>query len=283
MCAGMFLLIITMQNKAIGQTILKSEDAVSGTFETGMLLETQTIETPFAKEFEFQIHHRFGLVENGFEDVFGLYAPSNIRLGLNYGITDDIMVGYGYTKDFKLQEFHGKWHFLEQTESNKIPVSIAFYGNIAIDSRKKAAFGSSYSFSDRISYFSQLIIAHKINDDFSVQIAPSFTHFNKTDTLMEHDEVAITFSGRAKITPSTAFIVEYDQPLHIAKFREYNKLHFKTENNLSFGLEIGTSTHVFQVFATNYNKITPQKNVIQNTNDFTDGDFLLGFNILVRF
>lgn len=283
---GVFIILVL-------STVLSAQaqdEPVTGTFESGTFMETQTVATPFAKEIELLIHHRFGTVDNGLEDLYGLYAPSNIRLGVNYGVTDKIMVGYGYTKDLKFQEFHGKWRFLEQTQSESIPVTLAIYGNLGLSAMDKQFFGSDYSFSDRLSYFSQLIIARKINDNFSVQVAPSFTHFNKVDSLsmdnkraVEHDQVAITLSGRARITPSTFFIIEYDQPLYISAIREYNKLHFKTQPNLSFGVEIGTSTHVFQVFMTTYEGITPQKNMLDNPHKWWDEGLRFGFNIQVRF
>ncbi|WP_372751336.1 DUF5777 family beta-barrel protein [Labilibaculum sp.] len=261
-----------------------ANDPVSGTFETGLLGETQTTVTPFAGEFELHIQHRFGLIENGLEDVFGIYASSNIRMGLNYGVTEKIMLGYGYTKDYKLQEFHGKYRVFTQTESNSIPVSVAVYGNLSINSQDKIVFGNDYAFSDRLGYFSQLIVAHKFNEKISLQLAPSFTHFNKTDSLVEHDKIAITLSGRAKVTPSMSVFFEYDQPLNLDNMREYtNSDQTDPEANLSFGMEIGTSTHVFQVFMSNYEGITPQRNILYNSNKIGDGDFLVGFNILVRF
>jgi hypothetical protein len=265
------------------QTNEFANDPVTGTFETGLLAETQTVETPFAGEFELHIQHRFGLIENGLEDVFGIYSSSNIRMGINYGITQKFMIGYGYTKEFKLQEFHGKYRFLTQTESNSIPVSVSLYANLAINSQDKSVFGNDYTFSDRLAYFSQLLVAHKFNDKFSLQFGPSFTHFNKTDSLVEHDKIALSLAGRAKVSSSMSIFFEYDQPLNIDDMREFKSDANDPEANLSFGIEIGTSTHVFQVFMSNYEGITPQRNALFNKNKISDGDFLVGFNILVRF
>lgn len=277
-------IILSASQNCFAQEDEFANDPVSGTFESGLLGETQTIEMPFAGEFEMHIQHRFGLIENGLEDVFGIYATSNIRMGLNYGITEKFMLGYGYTKEFKLQEFQGKYKVLSQTESNSIPVSVALYGNLSINSQDEVVFGNDYTFSDRLGYFSQIIVAHKFNENLSLQLAPSFTHFNKTDSLIEHDKVAITLSGRAKVTPSMSVFFEYDQPLNIDDMREFtNSDQTDPEANLTFGMEIGTSTHVFQVFMTNYEGITPQRNILYNKNKIGDGDFLVGFNIMVRF
>ncbi|WP_321297553.1 DUF5777 family beta-barrel protein [Marinifilum fragile] len=282
---GLFVILLILGNSlnVNAQTDEFANESVTGTFESGLLAETQTVATPFAGEFELHIQHRFGLIENGLEDVFGIYATSNIRMGLNYGITEKFMIGYGYTKEFKLQEFHGKYRVLTQTESNSIPVSVAVYGNLAINSQDKSVFGNDYKFSDRMSYFSQLLVAHKFNDNFSLQFGPSFTHFNKTDTLVEHDKIALSLAGRAKVSSSISLFFEYDQPLNIDDMREFASDENDPEANLSFGIEIGTSTHVFQVFMSNYEGITPQRNILYNKNKIGDGDFLVGFNILVRF
>lgn len=283
--SGLFVLVLILGTSLNinAQTDEFANDPVSGTFETGLLAETQTVVTPFAGEFELHIQHRFGLIENGLEDVFGIYSTSNIRMGLNYGVTEKFMVGYGYTKEFKLQEFHGKYRVLTQTESNSIPVSVALYANLAINSQNKSVFGNDYVFSDRLAYFSQVLVAHKFNDNISLQFGPSFTHYNKTDTLVEHDKFALSLAGRAKVSPSMSVFFEYDQPLNIDDMREYESDENDPEANLSFGIEIGTSTHVFQVFMSNYEGITPQRNTLFNKNKISDGDFLVGFNILVRF
>lgn len=282
-CLLILTFIIGMSIPTLAQEDEFANEPVSGTFESGLLGETQTTETPFAGEFGLHIQHRFGLIENGLEDVFGIYSTSNIRMGIDYGITEKFMIGYGYTKEFKLQEFHGKYRVFTQTESNSIPVSVALYGNLAINSQDEVVFGNDYTFSDRLAYFSQIIVAHKFNDNISLQLAPSFTHFNKTDSLVEHDKFAISLAGRAKVTPSMSVFFEYDQPLNIDDMREYESDDNDPEANLSFGIEIGTSTHVFQVFMSNYEGITPQRNALYNKNKISDGDFLVGFNILVRF
>ena len=91
------LLLITLP-----LTTIQSQEAnypLRDIFEAGTLIDNQTVNTPFKGLMEFQIQHRFGLITNGIEDVFGVYAPANIRMGLNFGITDRIMVGGGYTKE----------------------------------------------------------------------------------------------------------------------------------------------------------------------------------------
>lgn len=248
-------------------------------FESGYLLDNQTTYVPIKGTLEMIIHHRFGTIENGSSDLWGVYAPANIRLGMNYSITDNIQLGLGTTKFKKMQDLQYKWSILKQTRRNTIPVSVTLFGNVAVDAREEAVFGLDYTFAHRISYFNQLIISRKINEMFSIQIAPSFTHYNMTDTLIEHDKVAISLSGRAKISPQTSIVFNWDQPLHIQGLQEYKELTNKPLPNIGLGIEISTSTHAFHIFIASSQKIMPQETIMFNQYDFFDRGILVGFNM----
>ena len=135
-------------------------------FETSMLVDNQTVVSPYKGAFEFIIHHRFGIANNGISDLFGVYAPSNIRLGFNYGLTDKIMLGIGTTKDYKLQDLQWKYAILQQNRGGSIPVSVSYFGNMVLDARGSESFGPEAEFKEihRLSYLSQLIIAKRFND-----------------------------------------------------------------------------------------------------------------------
>ena len=53
-------------------------------FESQVLIDNQTVVIPTKNTFEWDIQHRFGVIENGYDDLFGFYAASNIRLGFTY-------------------------------------------------------------------------------------------------------------------------------------------------------------------------------------------------------
>ena len=213
--------------------------------------------------------HRFGLVSGGINDLAGFWAPSNIRIGLSYAIHKRLTIGYGTTKFDRLQDFNYKVALLRQTRSNTMPVSVSFYGNFTLNARTKENF--TY-LQDRWSNFNQLIITRRFSPKLSLQVAPSVSHFNVVENTMRNDMVAIAFGGRYKISPGTAIIVDYTQP--ITKFLQDNP-----HPGISVGVEFATSAHAFQIFATNYNALVAQKNIMFNQNDFLNGDILIGFNI----
>lgn len=256
----------------------EDDQPVRAPFESSILIDNQTVISPMKGSFEFRIHHRFGTMKNGVKDIFGIYAPSNIRLGFNYGLTDKIMLGIGTTKDYKLQDLQWKYSILQQTRSGSIPVSVSYYGNMVIDARPSENFGPEDKFEEihRLSYLTQLLIAHKFNFKYTLQVAPSFAYFNSVEDGRKNGNFGISASGRARILGATALIFEYDQLL--TKQEGY-----EPKPNLAAGVEFGTATHAFEVFVANYSQIIYQRNLVYNTNDFMEGDFLLGFNITVRF
>jgi hypothetical protein len=256
-----------------------TDSPVDAPFETAILIDNQTVVSPYKGGLEFEIHHRFGTVKNGITDIFGIYASSNIRLGLSYGISDKLMVGGGTTKDSKLQDIQWKYAILQQTQSGNIPVSLSYYGNVVLDARSKDAFGPAEFYREihRFSYFTQLIVSRKFNDKFSLQVAPSFFYYNAVEQGLKNANISIHAGGRAKIIGYNSLIFEYDQLL------TKQDIATQPKPNLSLGYEIGTGTHAFQIFVANYSGIINQRNLLYNTNDFTSGGFLVGFNITVRF
>lgn len=253
------------------------------TFGTTILIDNQTVATPYKGGLELEIHHRFSLIEN-YHNLYGVFGSSNTRIGLNYGITDRLMVGAGTTKDYKLQDIQWKYLILQQTEDNSMPVSLSYFGNMLIDLQKAEVFGPSDRFRNihRFSYFNQFIVARKINEMFSVQVAPSVAYFNSVpqfadSTNYKNLNFGISAGARANLFGAHSIILEYDQLLTKQNIDKQPK------PNLAFGWEINTATHTFQIFATNFSQIISQRNLLYNTNDFTKGKYLVGFNITVRF
>jgi len=239
-------------------------------FESATLIDNATNVLFNKNTLEIVMSHRFGLINAGENDLAGFWAPSNIRIGVSYAILDRLTIGYGTTKFDRLQDFNWKVALLRQTRSNSMPVSVSYYGNFTLDARKPE--GLFYHQQDRMSHFNQIIIAKRFNPNVSLQIAPSVSHYNIVENTMRNDMIAIAFGGRFKISPQTALIVDYTQP--ITKFLQNNP-----HPGLSVGVEFSTSAHAFQLFATNYNGLVAQKNIMFNQNDFFNGDFMIGFNI----
>ncbi len=197
-----------------------SSEPVRFTFSTTTLIDNQTIATPYKGGLELEIQHRFSMIEN-YHNLYGIYGSANTRLALNYGITDRLMIGFGTTKDYKLQDLSWKYLILQQTENNSMPVSLSYYGNIVADLRTDDSFGpvERYKAIHRFSYFTQLIAARKLNEKISVQVAPSLIYFNSVpqnvDSTNGYKNLNFGLSAgmRANLFGSHSLLIEYDQLL----------------------------------------------------------------------
>lgn len=243
-------------------------------FESTSLIENQTDRVYAKGTIEMIMNHRFGLV-TGTNDLIGIWAPANIRLAVNYSITDRITVGFGTTKDARLQDFCLKTALLKQTVGGKMPVSVTYYGNMTISALPKENF---YHTSDRWSFFNQIIIAKRFSKMFSLQLAPSYSHYNVVDAPMSNDLFAIEFGGRAKVTSTMSILLDVNQPI--------TSQEFAPKSGFSIGTEFSTVGHSFQIFISNYRGIVNQQNNMFNQNDFFGDDifhskpeFAIGFNI----
>ena len=271
--------IYGQETDSVAPAAVKPPKPVKNTFPGVWIIDNQTVMVPIKGTLEFDIQHRFGVVKNGYEDFFGLFASSNIRLGFNYSPIDKLNVGFGITKYKLLWDVNAKYAIVQQMTQGWWPVSITYYVNAAIDTRSGDFFIHT---SDRLSYSHQLIIARKITPKFSAQVSPSISHTNvvngyyskpgEVSPERNHDHFAVAVAGRYQLTESLAAIVNYDQP--ITKHKSGNP-----HPNISFGLEATTSSHSFQLFCGNYYYLSPQQNNMYNENDFNEGQFLIGFNI----
>jgi len=262
--------------------IVKKKTYVKNTFEGNYIIDNQTVMVPIKGTFEFDIQHRFGTIEHGWKDLGGLFASANMLLGFSYVPIKNLQLGFGATNDRMQVDGNLKYALLKQTKNNKMPVSITFFANSVMDTRAKNSSLPIINLQDRFSFFSQLMIARKLTESFSIQVAPSYSYFNNVEGFYDdmnliqaktnNGHLAMSLSGKYKLTEGLSLIANYDQPITQHPMNNPNP-------NISFGLDMKTSGHDFQIFVGNYGLILPQNNNVYNHNDFSKSQFLIGFNI----
>jgi hypothetical protein len=261
-------------------------------FESGICMDNQTVAIPPSKTLEFVLQHRFGVIQNGWSDLAGIWGASNIRMGLNFSITENVLVGLGTTKNNRLQDLQVKYTFLRQRKEGGFPVTIAYYGNLSLNATDKVNFGTGYKFSDRLAWYHEFMIARRFCNEFSAQLGISYTHFNKVDKTMDstatNDALGISLLARVKVSPQSSIVLSYLQPLLVnydpafivRAGKDWISVPDKAPYaNVSLGWEISTSTHAFHIYMSAANGIVPSEVVMHNTNNFFNGFILLGFNM----
>jgi len=268
-------------------TAVKKDKLERAAFESSYIIDNNTDVVLRKNALEVMLQHRFATVNNGWEDLAGIYGEgANIRIGGGYGVHERVTLGFGMTKNKMLMDFNAKVAILRQTRSGKMPVNLTYYGNFGYDAREQSSTNNppiNYH-QDRLSYFHQLILSRRFNSNFSLQFAPSISHYNAVYDGMSNNRFSIAFGGRYKITPNTAILLDYSQP--VTQFDsdkdtdpDTGAIRYTNYPGLSLGFEFGTSGHAFQLFISNYAGIVPQENYMWNQNDFFSGDILIGFNI----
>jgi hypothetical protein len=256
------------------------KDYIIATFKGTRLVNGHTIEVKDKKSLEFIFQHRFGALNSGSYELFGLDQAS-VRLGLDYGLADNLSLSLSRNSIDKTIDGYLKYKFLrQQTGAKSIPVTITALGGVAYKtSPRKEDAPIGFENIDRLAYNAQLFIARKFSSNFSLQVMPTFIHRNAVIQAVEdNDQIAIGVGGRLKLTRSIALTSEYYHQLNPADndlLPEGQKIY----NSIGFGIDIETGGHVFQLIMTNATGLTERAFVTETTGDFFDGDIRFGFNV----
>jgi len=259
------------------------------TFKGTRLGNGHTVETKNAGALEFIFQHRFGPVSGGAYELFGL-DQADVRLGLDYGITDNLSVSISRNSVDKTMDGYFKYKALRQSSGAKtFPVTITALAGMAYKlSPKDFEEGSGLENVDRLSYTGQLLIARKFSTNFSFQLMPTFIHKNMVEFNEVNDQFALGVGGRTKLSKSVALTFEYYHNFNLPDNDDTEALledpsFYLRYNSLTFGIDIETGGHVFQLLLTNAIGLTERAFITETRDDFFAGDIHLGFNVTRTF
>jgi opacity protein-like surface antigen len=244
---------------------------VTGTFKATQVVNMPTVEAPARQTLQFMIMHRFGRLNEGGYALFGL-DNAVIRFALDYGLTDRLSVGIGRSSHEKVYDASLKYKLLRQRE-NGMPLSVSVYG-LAANKRLKYDDKPYLNTKYRTMYTTQLLLARKMNENLSLQLAPAWLHFNLVPTPKDKNDVfALGIGGRMKLTRRMSLNAEYN-------YLPDDQLVTGTlYQSLSAGLDIETGGHVFQLIFSNSIGMTAPYYLAKTTGSWGNGDIYFGFNI----
>lgn len=274
---------LAFQSLLLAQTDLDSflvEDPkpakVIATFKATRIVNAQSIETVRKGILDFRITHHFGDVGGsggGVHTLYGFDNAADIRFGFEYGVTDRLTAGFGRSKIAENLDFFIKYRLLQQTQDNKMPVSVTVFANMALTPQVNDI--AYDKFENRLSYVYEALIARKFNERLSLQLMPLFLHRNYiADPADNNDVFSLGIGGRIKITKRFSLLADY----------YYTFSNYLTTANafyapLGVGVEIETGGHVFQMFFTNNAGIIENTYIASTRSSWGKGEFKLGFTI----
>jgi Membrane bound beta barrel domain (DUF5777) len=245
----------------------------TATFKTTRLINGHSVENVGGGVMDVKISHRFGTLNNGAYQLWGL-DNATMRMGFDFGITKNLMVGIGRSTFEKTYDAFFKIKLLSQsTGKRKMPITLSYVPTIALKTLKFDNPDQKNYFTSRLFFTHQLIIGRKFSDKLSLQIMPTFSHRNLVNNYKDpNDLLAIGIGGRQKLTKRLSINAEYYYQLPDYKLPG-------TTNCLSLGLDIETGGHVFQLHFTNSVGMSERTFISETTGKWEKGDILFGFNI----
>jgi len=243
---------------------------ISSTFKGVKIVNSQSVELVAKGDLLFLIQHRFGTLNSGAYNLYGL-DNAQVRFGLDYGMNDWCSVGVGRSSFLKTIDANAKIKFVSQSKGeNSFPFSIVWYSSAffkqAIWSDMQA---EDYLFSDQMSYVHQVLVAHKVTSDLSVQLSPTLVHKNIVNQSNAHDLMSVGLGARHKLTSRISLNAEY--------FLQFDKEN--SVNPLSLGVDIETGGHVFQLHLSNSAAMFERAFIHDTNGEWSNGDIYFGFNI----
>lgn len=250
---------------------------VKATFKAIHIVNAQTIESPAKHDLNFIIMHRFGKLNDGAYNFFGLDNAS-IRLGLDYGISDRLGIGIGRSSLDKTFDGYLKYKLIRQTQGKvQVPVSLsvlASISNYTLKFQDKPFLNAKY----RTAYTTQLLLARKFTSAFSLQLSPTWVHYNLVPTTADNNDIfAAMIGGRLKFNKRMGITFEYNY-MPSGQVESID-----VHNSLSLGWDIETGGHVFQLVFSNSQGMIESQYIGRTPGEWGEGDIYFGFNISRNF
>jgi hypothetical protein len=275
--------VVSDSSQVIEEEYVEPEEELE-TYSGTRIVNGHSVETLHKGVLEFRIEHKFGDIAStgaGINTLYGLDNVSDIRIAFEYGVTDKLMVGFGRSRGTgtpyrSLLDGFVKYRLLHQDKKG-IPLSLSLLGTTsytympASDNLNEVnSFPKSIY---RFAYCTQLNVARKFGDKFSLSIMPTLVYRNYVAT----DDVNALFSiGSAlsyAVNSKVSLIIEY-----------YNNIQKETvrsnyQNSLSAAVEWITFGHNFKVYLTNAGGFGETQFIPYTNTDWAKGQFRLGFCI----
>ena len=264
-----FLIALLITSSSFGQKYFE-------TFRSTRLINNHTTELLKPGIMEMRISHRFGAINSGVDEFWGL-DQATIRLALEYGLNNWINIGLGRSSYEKTVDGFAKIRLIQ---SNDASFNIVYYGSMTVNTLPYPDSELDYKFSSRLAYVNQLILSKKINQSISLLLVPAIIHKNLV--LLNNDpntRLTLGAGGKINVTKVTSIQAEYHY-----RFGDKSTFDYEAFNN-SFSLGVGfhTKGHFFECHLTNSAPIIDKGFLTETSGSWMDGDIRIGFNVIRDF
>jgi len=250
---------------------VKTDTKTVSVFKGLKIINMESTKLAAKKDFYFVISHRFGSVQSGIKDLFGL-DNSNIRFSFVYGFNDWFNAGFSRSSSNKTYDAHIKYRLLRQ-EKGKSPVTIVGFNSIEYNTGLDEVNYPLLESKHRYTYAHEILISRKFNENLSLEVTPIYLHQNFVENdFQNNSQYILGLGGRYKISKRVTVNAEYHAHMNRVANSKYS-------NPLSLGVDIETGGHVFQLHITSAQLMNESGYLTRALGDWGSGDIYFGFNI----
>ena len=240
-------------------------------FKAIKIVNNQSTKQASEKELYLYVSHRFGSIDEGINTLFGLDI-ANTKIELLYGLTNNLQIGFSRESFKKTYSLNAKYNIT--TQSSKLPLNSSLYISYNYNSLLDQDIYPTLSNSDRNLFFGQLLLSKNFSDKISLQVSPTYAKRGFNETIFEQENnIILGLASSYRITNRLAFNIEYSANLDRPEISPFNDV-------LSFGIDIETGGHVFQLLFSNTQTIDNVSVMTDAEGSWKDGKIYFGFNIL---
>jgi hypothetical protein len=267
------LFIVIFVFVAIGNSYAQTveREFVDNIFRGTRLVNEHSVNLPDKGELLFLIQHRFGEIDGGIYELFGL-DQATMRLGFEYGFGNYLSAGFGRSSWLKTYDLFVKARITEQHQD--FPFSLGVVAGTSIPTLRNYFPESENSLLSKSAGSVQLLLAKTIGN-IGFQLSPGIL---STGYLHSQNEsiVLITtgFAGSVQISDLISASVEYLHSFH----SDYTSTH-----PLSIGVDIDTRGHLFQLILSNSQQMFSQGLHTVTQGSWSEGQLFFGFNLIREF
>lgn len=249
------------------------KERVKYAFKSPRVINGHSMEFLNPGTMDFRILHRFGQLDQGYKNFFGLDQAS-MRMGLDFGLMHNLMMGIGRSTFKKEVDAFIKYAPIRQSTGPwSSPVTVALVSGITIDGLPWADPSRKNYFTSRLAYYNQIIIGRKFSEGFTLQLSPTMVHKNLVQQATDQNDIyALGIGGRLKLSKRIAFTWDYTHVLVGMPDSGYY-------NPLSIGFDIETGGHVFQLHFSNATGMNERAFITETTGQWGKGEIRFGFNL----
>ncbi|HLP39484.1 DUF5777 family beta-barrel protein [Lacibacter sp.] len=248
------------------------KEYISNAFKSSRVINGHSMEFIGKGVLDFRILHRFGRVNQGASQLFGLDQAS-MRMGFDYGLAKNLTIGIGRSTLKKELDGFIKYRPVWQSKGpGAVPFSLVLVAGMSVHTLKNTDPARKETFTARSAYYYQVIVGRKFSERFSLQLSPTLVHRNYVDAADDNDIYALGIGGRWKLTKRMAIIADYFYPINGFP-KNFN------DNPLSVGIDVETGGHVFQLHFSNTAGMNERSFITETTDRWGKGDLRFGFNL----